>query len=151
MYEIIDLHFQGFPHVIASYVLRGPAGVAVIETGPASTYPALKAGLASLGIELTQVTDVLVTHVHLDHAGAAGELSYKCAHGQRGGFGDKHHVVLVVGDGGVHQGDALGEFHRDLAVAHDVGEIRQVVLADIAVSDPTGFTQIVKQTVGATA
>ena len=75
MYEIIDLHFQGFPHVIASYVLRGPAGVAVIETGPASTYPALKAGLAGLGIELTQVTDVLVTHVHLDHSGAAGWLA----------------------------------------------------------------------------
>lgn len=75
MYEIIDLHFQGFPHVIASYVLRGPAGVAVIETGPASTYPALKAGLAGLGIEVTQVTDVLVTHVHLDHSGAAGWLA----------------------------------------------------------------------------
>ena len=75
MYEIIDLHFQGFPHVIASYVLRGPDRVAVIETGPASTYPALKAGLAGLGIELTQVTDVLVTHVHLDHAGAAGWLA----------------------------------------------------------------------------
>ena len=75
MYEIIDLHFQGFPHVIASYVLRGPDRVAVIETGPASTYPALKAGLADLDIELTQVTDVLVTHVHLDHAGAAGWLA----------------------------------------------------------------------------
>ena len=75
MYEIIDLHSQGFPHVIASYVLRGPAGVAVIETGPASTYPALKAGLAGLGIEVTQVTDVLVTHVHLDHSGAAGWLA----------------------------------------------------------------------------
>lgn len=75
MYEIIDLHFQGFPHVIASYVLRRSAGVAVIETGPASTYPALKAGLAGLGIELTQVTDVLVTHVHLDHSGAAGWLA----------------------------------------------------------------------------
>ena len=75
MYEIIDLHFQGFPNVIASYVLRGPAGVALIETGPASTYPALKAGLADLGIELAQITDVLVTHVHLDHAGAAGWLA----------------------------------------------------------------------------
>ena len=52
MYEIIDLHFQGFPHVIASYVLRGPDGVALIETGPASTYPALKTGLAGLGIDL---------------------------------------------------------------------------------------------------
>ena len=66
MYEIIDLHFQGFPHVIASYVLRGPDGVALIEPGPASTYPALKAGLTGLGIELTQVTDVPVSYTHLD-------------------------------------------------------------------------------------
>lgn len=75
MVEIIDLHFQGFSHVIASYVVRGPAGVALIETGPASTYPALKIGLAGLGIELKEITDVLVTHVHLDHSGAAGWLA----------------------------------------------------------------------------
>lgn len=75
MVEIVDLRFQGFPAIIASYVLRGPSGVAVVETGPASTYPALKAGLAGLGIELAQVTDILVTHIHLDHAGAAGWLA----------------------------------------------------------------------------
>lgn len=75
MFDIIDLNFQGQPAIIASYVLRGPRGVAVIETGPASTYPALKAGLAGLGIELAQVTDILVTHIHLDHAGAAGWLA----------------------------------------------------------------------------
>lgn len=75
MVEIVDLNFQGQPAVIASYVLRGPRGVALIETGPASTYPALKAGLSRLGIELAQVTDVLVTHIHLDHSGAAGWMA----------------------------------------------------------------------------
>ena len=75
MYAIIDLNFQGQPAIIASYVLRGPAGVALIETGPASSYPALKAGLADLGIELAQITDILLTHIHLDHAGAAGWLA----------------------------------------------------------------------------
>lgn len=75
MVEIVDLHFQGFPEIIASYVLRGPKGVVVIETGPASTYPTLKAGLAGLGIALAQITDILVTHIHLDHAGAAGWLA----------------------------------------------------------------------------
>lgn len=72
MYQIVDLNFQGEAGIIASYVLRGPRGVALIETGPASTYPALKAGLARLGIEMAEVTEVLVTHIHLDHAGAAG-------------------------------------------------------------------------------
>jgi glyoxylase-like metal-dependent hydrolase (beta-lactamase superfamily II) len=75
MYQVIDLNFQSQPAIIASYVLRGPRGVALIETGPASTYPALKAGLAGLGIALDQVTDILVTHIHLDHAGAAGWLA----------------------------------------------------------------------------
>lgn len=72
MFQIVDLNFQGEAGIIASYVLRGPRGVALIETGPASTYPALKAGLARLGIEIAEVTEVLVTHIHLDHAGAAG-------------------------------------------------------------------------------
>lgn len=75
MVEMIDLHFQGQPHIIASYVLRGPGGVAVVETGPGSSYPALLAGLAAMGIEPQQVTDILVTHIHLDHAGAAGALA----------------------------------------------------------------------------
>lgn len=75
VFSIIDLSFQGQPAIIASYVLRGPRGVALIETGPASSYPALKAGLADLDIELAQITDILLTHIHLDHAGAAGWLA----------------------------------------------------------------------------
>lgn len=75
MIETIDLNFQGQPQVIASYVLRGPHGVALVETGPASCYLALKAGLAALGIEIGDVRDILLTHIHLDHAGAAGRLA----------------------------------------------------------------------------
>lgn len=75
MIEIIDCQFQGEPAIIASYVLRGPGGVVLVETGPASTYANLKAGLAALGIQLGEVRDILVTHIHLDHAGAAGWLA----------------------------------------------------------------------------
>lgn len=75
MYEIIDLYFQGQPEIIASYVLRGPTGVALIETGPGSTIDNLWGGLEYLGIEPGEITDILVTHIHLDHAGAAGELA----------------------------------------------------------------------------
>ncbi|MEZ4767530.1 MAG: MBL fold metallo-hydrolase [Caldilineales bacterium] len=74
-YQTIDLHWQGLPEVIASYALRGPAGVALIETGPASSYDNLKAGLAAAGIDLREISDILVTHIHLDHAGAAGWLA----------------------------------------------------------------------------
>lgn len=75
MYEIIDLHFQNAPEIIASYVLRGPRGVALIETGPGSTVETLFAGLEKLGIAKEEVTDVLLTHIHLDHAGAAGRVA----------------------------------------------------------------------------
>jgi glyoxylase-like metal-dependent hydrolase (beta-lactamase superfamily II) len=75
MFEVIDLNFQGEREVIASYVLRGPAGVALVEVGPGSTADTLIAGLHALGIEPADVTDILLTHIHLDHAGAAGRLA----------------------------------------------------------------------------
>ena len=70
--DVIDLEFQGTPHVIAAFLLRGPDGVALVETGPSSTLPVLLARLAEHGVEPEAVHDVLVTHIHLDHAGAAG-------------------------------------------------------------------------------
>lgn len=70
--DTLDLLFQGMPQVIAAFVVRGPAGPVLIETGPGSTLPTLLAGLARLGIAVADVRHVLVTHIHLDHAGAAG-------------------------------------------------------------------------------
>jgi glyoxylase-like metal-dependent hydrolase (beta-lactamase superfamily II) len=69
---IIDLHFQGVPRVIAAYVLPTDDGVALVEVGPSTTLPRLRAGLEVLGHALHDVRHVLVTHIHLDHAGAAG-------------------------------------------------------------------------------
>ena len=70
--DIIDLHFQDHDYVIGSYVLRGPDGAALIETGPASCVDNLWAGLRERGIEPRDIRAVLVTHIHLDHSGAAG-------------------------------------------------------------------------------
>ncbi len=75
MVDIIDLHFQNEPEIIASYVLRGPKGVALIETGPGSTVEHLLRGLMRLGIAKEEITDILLTHIHLDHAGAAGYMA----------------------------------------------------------------------------
>ncbi len=75
MFEIIDLHFQGEPEIIGSYVLRGPRGVALIETGPGATAENLLSGLQALGIAPEEITDILLTHIHLDHAGAAGYMA----------------------------------------------------------------------------
>ncbi|MDX1663947.1 MAG: MBL fold metallo-hydrolase [Candidatus Promineifilaceae bacterium] len=68
----LDLHFQGHPQAIASYLLEAPDGPVVIESGPMSTLKALKERLAEHGLQPADVRHVFVTHIHLDHAGAAG-------------------------------------------------------------------------------
>jgi glyoxylase-like metal-dependent hydrolase (beta-lactamase superfamily II) len=71
----LDLNFQGKTNAIASYLIRDGDAVILIESGPASTLPALESGLAAQGLSARDVTHVLLTHIHLDHAGAAGWLS----------------------------------------------------------------------------
>jgi len=70
----VDLHFLGVPRIIATAVLHGPGGVALLDPGPTSTLPTLKASLAAAGIALSDVRAILLTHIHLDHAGATGTL-----------------------------------------------------------------------------
>lgn len=71
----LDLNFQGKTQAIASYLIRHSTGAVLIESGPGSTLAGLRAGLAANGLSLTDVTHVLLTHIHLDHAGAAGWLA----------------------------------------------------------------------------
>lgn len=71
---IIDLGFQGVDRVIAAYVVRTNDGLAIVEVGPASTIDGLLAGLSQLGVGDSVVRHLLVTHIHLDHMGAAGIL-----------------------------------------------------------------------------
>lgn len=70
--QVLDLEFLGLRHAIAAFVVRGPAGWVLVESGPMTTLPRLLEALAPLGVTPSEVTDLLVTHVHLDHAGAAG-------------------------------------------------------------------------------
>jgi len=70
----IDLQFQNWPRVIATVVIHGPGGVTLIDPGPSTTLPVLERELNRGGIEMADVTSLLLTHIHLDHAGAAGSL-----------------------------------------------------------------------------
>lgn len=72
--EPIDLRHLGRERVIASYVLDTEDGPALFDCGPTTTLDALKAGLADRGLALTDVRHLLLSHIHLDHAGAAGVL-----------------------------------------------------------------------------
>ena len=68
----LDLKFQNKTQAIASYLIRHADGVVLVECGPGSCLSELQAGLASEGFSPANVTHVLLTHIHLDHAGSAG-------------------------------------------------------------------------------
>jgi glyoxylase-like metal-dependent hydrolase (beta-lactamase superfamily II) len=70
--DTIDLEFQNVPHIFASYLVRGAIGTVLVETGPGSTLPALLAQLAKRNLKPSDIDAVIVTHIHLDHAGAGG-------------------------------------------------------------------------------
>ena len=69
-----DLNFLGVSRIIATVVLHGPGGAALIDPGPSSTLPMLRAGLSKAGLGISDLRAVLLTHIHLDHAGATGTL-----------------------------------------------------------------------------
>jgi glyoxylase-like metal-dependent hydrolase (beta-lactamase superfamily II) len=70
----VDLHFLGVPEISATAVLHGASGVALIDPGPSTTLDNLKASLQRRNISVADVRQVLLTHIHLDHAGVTGTL-----------------------------------------------------------------------------
>ena len=72
--EPIDLFHQGAARTVGAYLLDTSEGLSLFDCGPASCVEALKAGLAERGHELGDVRNLLLSHIHLDHAGAAGVL-----------------------------------------------------------------------------
>ncbi len=78
MYDIetLDLHFLGFEQLISCFLLEDDdGGFVLLETGPASCLEALERAVSAAGWSMDRLSGVFVTHVHLDHAGAAGALS----------------------------------------------------------------------------
>ena len=72
--DFIDLQFRGSPRVIATALISGPDGTTLIDPGPTSCLTALEAGLRDRGLGLRDVRSLLLTHIHLDHAGATGTI-----------------------------------------------------------------------------
>jgi len=70
----VDLHFQGVARIIATGIVHGPGGVALIDPGPSSTLPTLRRELEQAGLSMADVRALVLTHIHLDHAGATGTL-----------------------------------------------------------------------------
>ena len=76
----LDLEFKNLPHTVAAFVVEGPSGLLLVETGPHSTFSQLEAALARKGWSITDCQHVLLSHIHFDHAGAAWALA---RHGAR--------------------------------------------------------------------
>jgi glyoxylase-like metal-dependent hydrolase (beta-lactamase superfamily II) len=69
----LDLDF-GLPRVIGVYLLETGDGPTLFDCGPATTVDGLKGALSERGLDLADVRHLLLSHIHLDHAGAAGVL-----------------------------------------------------------------------------
>ena len=70
----VDVQFLGYPNIIATAVLHAASGVALVDPGPTTSLGNLQAALSRAGIGMRDVRQILLTHIHLDHAGATGSL-----------------------------------------------------------------------------
>lgn len=76
--DYFDLNFIGLPGIIATGLLRGADGIALIDPGPTTSLPALRSALAARGCSTADIRWILITHIHLDHAACVGVLLKEC-------------------------------------------------------------------------
>lgn len=91
----LDLEFLGRPHAIASGIVHSSGGAAIVDPGPTTCLATLELGLQEQGVRWSDVRQILLTHIHLDHAGATGTIVR--AH--------PHITVFVHERGAVHMAD----------------------------------------------
>lgn len=72
--DYVDLQFLGHPEIIATVVMHGAPGVSLIDPGPSTSVDNLRTALRRKGIRAGDIRLLLLTHIHLDHAGATGTL-----------------------------------------------------------------------------
>lgn len=72
--DYVDLNFLDRSQIIATAIIQGPPGVALVDPGPSTTLDNLRTALKKKGIAIGDVRQILLTHIHLDHAGGTGTL-----------------------------------------------------------------------------
>ena len=80
MVSVIDLQFLGRARAIATGVIDTPSGVLLVDPGPTTCLTALEKALAENGIRPADLHGLLLTHIHLDHAGATGTIVRRYPH-----------------------------------------------------------------------
>ena len=118
----LDLNFLNRKNAIAAYLIPHSEGAVLVESGPGSTIDALKAGLEKHSLSVNDITHVLLTHIHLDHAGAAGWLSQQgvqvCVH-PRGAPHMLHPEKLIASATRIYKEDMERLWGDFLAVPED--------------------------------
>ncbi|WXG46328.1 MAG: MBL fold metallo-hydrolase [Candidatus Atabeyarchaeum deiterrae] len=74
---LIDSGALGVKHYCSSYVISSDDEHILIETGPGTSVHTLLDGIKELKLSLNSFTNIIVTHVHLDHAGGVGDIANK--------------------------------------------------------------------------
>lgn len=108
---LLDLEHGGLPGAIGAYLLAGPEP-ALVDPGPARTLPRLRETLEEMGSGVGEIRHLLLTHVHLDHAGASGALTRE----------NPRLRVHVHRDGAEHMADPsrlVASTRRTFGEAHD--------------------------------
>ena len=70
----IDTQMAGYNGITAGYLIRGERPC-LVETGTAPSAPVVRDALAALGVDAGDLATVVVTHIHLDHAGGTGDIA----------------------------------------------------------------------------
>jgi glyoxylase-like metal-dependent hydrolase (beta-lactamase superfamily II) len=78
---LIDTGFDRTPEAVGVYLVLGESP-GLIETGPAACAEAVLAGITAAGLHPNDIRVIAVTHIHLDHAGAAGTLARRLPNAQ---------------------------------------------------------------------
>lgn len=124
----VDVGFLGVTGAANAFLVRGPQGHVLVECGPAACFDTLVAGLRAHACAPSDIGDLLLTHIHLDHAGGAGHLAAGGARVHVHPFGKPHLVdpaKLIASSRRVH-GGAYDRFYGDLLAVpqHSIVEAR---------------------------
>ncbi len=143
----VDLHFMGRSGTIGAYLVPFSDRCILVETGPGSTVTALESGIRQLGFSIEDVTDVFLTHIHLDHAGASGWLAqHGCQiHVHENGAPNLVHPEKLLASAGRLYGEKMGELWGEfipvppdkITIMHD-GEVTKFGNQSIRALDVPG-------------
>jgi glyoxylase-like metal-dependent hydrolase (beta-lactamase superfamily II) len=132
----IDTRMAGYQGITAGYLIRG-SRPCLVETGTAPSAPVVRAALSDLGVHAADLASVVVTHIHLDHAGGAGDIAamYPAAE------------IVVHQRGARHLADPSRLMASARAVYGDAldrlfGELRPVPAPRIRALDDTGSVDL---------